>query len=215
VERSNCKPLLATKETCQACRSWRVRTKSSNKSSPARQEIGSDSHDLLDSPLSVSRNLAARVVAERIRARYHSLKLARFMASVRDAWKAGGERWPQRQLRFRRFALAVNRACRESQYNAVLSQGIIYLRVRAGRRGCASVWPTPGRLGWESNEADMRAAYREAAARINFRRGVATHPMISAVAASGEDGEAGGRRRRAANPIQAMAIPAAIQPISP
>ena len=71
------------------------------------------------------------------------------------------------------------------------------------------------RLGWGSNGADMKAAYREAAARINSRRGVATHPMISAVAASGEDAEAGGRRRRAANPIQAIAIPAAIQPISP
>ena len=53
------------------------------------KKIGSDSHDLLDSPLSVSCNLAARVGAERIRARYHSLKLPRFMASVRDAWKAG------------------------------------------------------------------------------------------------------------------------------
>src|SRR5450432_3496160 len=40
-------------------------------------------------------------------------------------------------------------------------------------------------------------------------------PMISAVALSVEDAEAGGRRRRAAKPIQAMAIPAAIQPISP
>jgi hypothetical protein len=56
---------------------------------------------------------------------------------------------------------------------------------------------------------------REAAEKINSRRGVATHPMISAVALSGEDAEAGGRRRRAANPIQAIAIPAAIQPISP
>src|SRR3984893_12961104 len=72
-----------------------------------------------------------------------------------------------------------------------------------------------GAWGWESNGADIRAAYREAAARINSRRGVATHPMISAVAASGEDAEAGGRRRRAANPVQAIAIPAAIQPISP
>jgi hypothetical protein len=70
-------------------------------------------------------------------------------------------------------------------------------------------------LGLGSNGADMRAAYREAAARIDSRRGVATHAMISAVAASGEDAEAGGRRRRAANPIQAIAIPAAIQPISP
>ena len=53
------------------------------------KKIGSDSHDLLDSPLSVSCNLAARVGAERIRARYHSLKLPRFMALVRDARKAG------------------------------------------------------------------------------------------------------------------------------
>jgi hypothetical protein len=49
----------------------------------------------------------------------------------------------------------------------------------------------------------------------HFVPGVATHPMISALAASGEAVEAGGRRRRAANPIQAIAIPAAIQPISP
>ena len=53
------------------------------------------------------------------------------------------------------------------------------------------------------------------APKINSRPGVVTHPMISAVAASGEDAEAGGRRRRAANPMQAIAIPAAIQPISP
>ena len=70
-------------------------------------------------------------------------------------------------------------------------------------------------LGLEEQWTVMRAAYREAAARINSRCGVATHPMISVVAASGEGAEAGGRRRRAANPIQAMAIPAAIQPISP
>jgi hypothetical protein len=63
---------------------------------------------------------------------------------------------------------------------------------------------------------DHQSSVNETAAEnLNSRRGLATHPMISAVALSGEDAEAGGRRRRAANPIQAMAIPAAIQPISP
>jgi hypothetical protein len=44
---------------------------------------------------------------------------------------------------------------------------------------------------------------------------IAWPPTSYDLEASGEDAEAGGRRRRAANPIQAMAIPAAIQPINP
>jgi hypothetical protein len=53
---------------------------------------------------------AARVVAERTRARYHYLKLPIYGFAERRL-EGGGERWPQRQLSFRRFALAVNRTC--------------------------------------------------------------------------------------------------------
>src|ERR1700737_5474408 len=76
------------------------------------KKIGSDSHDLLDSPLSVSCNLAARVGAQRIRARYQSLKLPSIYGFGERRLEGGSERWPQRQLSFRRFALAVNRMCR-------------------------------------------------------------------------------------------------------
>src|SRR5580704_10976526 len=75
------------------------------------KKIGSDSHDLLDSPFLVSCNLAARLGVERIRARYHSLKLPRFNGFGERRLEGGGERWPQRQLSLRRFALAVNRTC--------------------------------------------------------------------------------------------------------